>query len=106
MSQLISELHTKLKNKKANKLAKATNKQNSMSLKMMKIIMPIVMVLFVLTSSASFGIYILASNIASIAVGEIISLIVNKLTKKKQEEVEACLEKEADRLIKKGKFQE
>ena len=106
LSQLISELHTKLKNKKANKLAKATNNQNSMSLKMMKIIMPIVMVLFVLTSSASFGIYILASNIASIAVGEIISLIVNKLTKKKQEEVEACLEKEADRLIKKGKFQE
>lgn len=105
-SQMIADLHTKLRSKKANKLAKATSQQNSMSLKIMKIIMPIVMVLFVITSSASFGIYILASNIVTIITGEIISLIVNKLTKKKQEEVEACLEKEANRLIKKGKFQE
>lgn len=105
-SQMLADLHTKLRSKKANKLAKATNQQNSMSLKLMKIIMPIVMVLFVITSSASFGIYILASNIVTILTGEIISLIVNKLTKKKQEEVEACLEKEANRLIKKGKFQE
>lgn len=106
LSQMVAELHTKLKNKKANSLAKQTNTQNQMSLKMMKIIMPIVMVLFVLTSSASFGIYTLASNVSAIAVGEIINLIVNKLTKKKQEEVETYLEKEADRLIKKGKFQE
>lgn len=72
----------------------------------MKIVMPIIMLTFVLTSSASFGIYILASNIASIAIGEIISLIINKLTKKKQAEVEEYLEKEANRLIKKGKLQE
>ncbi len=104
--QIIADLHTKLKNKKANKLAKATNKQNQMSLKIMKIIMPIIMVSFVLTSSASFGIYILASNIASIAFGEIIALIVNKLTKKQQEEVEEELAKEAERLIKKGQLQE
>lgn len=105
-SQMLADLHTRLRSKKANKLAKATNQQNSMSLKIMKIIMPIIMVLFVITSSASFGIYILASNIVTILTGEIIRLIVNKLTKKKQEEVEACLEKEANRLIKKGKFQE
>ncbi|MBP3581441.1 MAG: YidC/Oxa1 family membrane protein insertase [Clostridia bacterium] len=104
--QLITDFHTKLRNKKANKLAKATNKQNQMSLKVMKIIMPIIMVSFVLTSSASFGIYILASNVASIAFGEIIALIVNKLTRKQQEEVEAELAKEAERLIKKGQLQE
>ena len=104
--QLITDFHTKLRNKKANKLAKATNKQNQMSLKIMKIIMPIIMVCFVLTSSASFGIYILASNVAAIAFGEIIALIVNKLTRKQQEAVEEELAKEAERLIKKGQLQE
>ena len=54
--QLITDYHTKLKNKRANKLAKATSSANAMSLKMMKIIMPLIMVGFVLTSSASFGI--------------------------------------------------
>ncbi len=107
LSQYITELHTKLKNKKANTVAKAaTDSSMGMSMKIMKIVMPIIMLTFVLTSSASFGIYILASNIASIAIGEIISLIINKLTKKKQAEVEEYLEKEANRLIKKGKLQE
>lgn len=104
--QIITDFHTKLKNKKANKLAKATNKQTQMSLKVMKIIMPLIMVCFVLTSSASFGIYILASNVAAIAFGEIIALIVDKMTKNKRLEVEAELAKEAERLIKKGQLQE
>lgn len=107
LSQYITELHTKLKNKKANTVAKAaTDSTMGMSMKVMKIIMPIIMLTFVLTTSASFGIYILASNIASIALGELITLIINKLTKKKQIEVEEYLEKEANRLIKKGKLQE
>ena len=63
------------------------------------------MIMFVLSSSASFGIYLLASNVASIALGEIINLLVNKFTKIKRLEVEEFLEKEADRLIKKGKLQ-
>ncbi len=105
LSQIIADLHNKLKSKKANTLAKATNQQNQMSMKMIKIIMPIIMVMFVITSSASFGIHILASNIASIAVGEVIKLFVNLATKKQQAEVVAVLEKEANRLIKKGKLQ-
>ena len=104
-SQFISDFHTKLKNKRANTLAKATN-QNAASLKIIKFILPITMILFVLTSSASFGIYLLASNIASIATGELIALIVNRITRKRQLEVEEELEKEATRLIKKGKLQE
>ncbi len=107
LSQYITELHTRLKNKKANTVAKkASDSSMGMSMKIMKFVMPIIMLIFVLTSSASFGIYILASNISSIAIGEIINLIVNKLTKKKQIEVEEYLEKEANRLIKKGKLQE
>ena len=104
LAQYIAELHNKLKNKKANALAKAAKAQNSTSIKMMKIIMPIIMVFFVLSSSASFGIYILASNVATIAVGEIITLFVDRATRKKQQEVEEVLEKEANRLIKKGKL--
>ncbi len=107
LSQYITELHTRLKNKKANIVAKAaTDSSMGVSMKIMKIVMPIIMIIFVLTSSASFGIYILASNIATIALGELITLIINKLTKKKQTEVEEFLEKEANRLIKKGKLQE
>ena len=105
LAQVISDLHVKLKNKRAKKLAAATN-QNQASLKLIKIILPITMILFVLTSSASFGIYLLASNITSILTGELIALVVNRITRKKQLEVEAELEKEATRLIKKGKLQE
>ena len=64
------------------------------------------MVGFAFSSSACFGLYLIASSIASIAFGEIIAIIVNKLTKNKQKEVEDVLEKEANRLIKKGKLQE
>lgn len=107
LSQYITELHNKLKNKKANIVAKnATDATMGTSMKMMKIIMPIIMLIFVLTSSASFGIYILASNIASIAFGEIETLIINRVFRNKQREVEEALEKEANRMIKKGKLQE
>lgn len=105
LSQLISDLHNKLKNKKANKLAKSANDQMGNSMKIMKFVMPIIMVIFTLTTSASFGLYILASNITSIALGELTTLIINALTKKKRLEVEAELEKEANRLIKKGKLE-
>lgn len=101
-AQYITELHNKLKNKKAQSLAKSAGPENSGSMKVMKIVMPAVMVIFVLTSTASFGLYILASNVASIALGELTTLVVDKMTKKKRLEVEEYLEKEANRLIKKG----
>lgn len=104
LSQFITELHTKLKNKKANALAKTAGSANASSMKMMKIIMPIIMVVFTLTASASFGLYILASNVTSILIGEITTIVIDALTKKKRLEIEAELEKEADRLIRKGKL--
>ena len=75
-------------------------------MKVMKIVLPIVMVIFTLTASASFGLYILASNIATMAFGELTTLLIDVLTKKKRLEVEESLEKEANRLIKKGQFKE
>ncbi len=106
LSQYVAELHTRLKNRKANKLAKEANTSTATTMKTMKIVMPIIMVVFTLTASASFGLYILASNIATMALGELTTLIINALTKKKRLEVEQSLEKEANRLIKKGQFKE
>lgn len=107
LSQIISELHTKLKNKKAQKLATVSGDASSaMSMKLMKIIMPIIMVFFALSSSTSFGIYLFSSSLASLAIGEVTSIIINKLTRRQQKEVEEVLEKEANRLIKKGQLQE
>ncbi len=105
LTQWIAELHNKLKNKKANKVAKNTD-STAGTMKIMKFVMPVIMVIFVFSTGASFGIYILASNLASMVLGEISTLIIDKLTKKKRLEVEEYLEKEANRLIKKGKLQE
>ncbi len=104
LSQLISQLQNRLKNKKANNLAKATEKSMGMSMKIMMIVMPIIMLVFALTTGAGFGIYIVTSNIASIILGQISTLIIDRLTKKKRLEVEAYLEKEANRLIRKGQM--
>lgn len=105
LTQWVTDLHNKLKNKKAQTLAKVSD-QAAGTMKMMKIIMPLIMVMFAFTSSTSFGIYLLASSIAALAFGEVITLIINKLTKKQQAEVEEVLEKEANRMIKKGMLQE
>lgn len=106
LSQWISERASGLRNKKAKKLASASEKAaaGGGAMKIMKIVLPIIMVIFVLTSGSSFGIYIISSSIASILLGEIINLIVDAITKKKRIEVEQYLEKEADRLIRKGKL--
>lgn len=107
LSQFVMELSNNLKNKKANKLAKSAEASTGgMSMKIMKIIMPIIMIVFVLTTSSAFGIYILASNLASILFGTIISLIIDRITRNKRLEVEEFLEKEANRMIKKGYIQE
>lgn len=104
LSQFISELGNKLKSKKANMVAESANQNKSMGL-IMKIILPVMMAIFVLTSSASFGIYILASSVVSTLLSLVINLIVDKLTAKKQREVSEYLEKEAlkaeRRLLKK-----
>lgn len=105
LSQWIADLHTKLRNKKAQKLVKASD-PSERTMKIMKLITPLIMVGFAFSSSACFGLYLIASAIANILFGEIVAIIVDKLTKKTQEEVEEVLEKEANRLIKKGKLQE
>lgn len=106
LSQYISELHNKLKNKKANKIAQSSGNETASTMKIMKFVMPVIMVIFVLSASASFGLYILASNVASILLGELTTLAIDAMTKKQRLAIEAELEKEANRLIRKGKFKE
>jgi len=102
LSQWVSERMTKSKNKNVNKMTDQTNPQSN-AMKYMKIFLPIMMVIFVLTSSAAFGLYIVSSSIISILISVITSLIVNACYKKKEEEIIVGLEKEALRSMKKNK---
>lgn len=102
LSQYISELMNKPKNKDVNKLVENANANNG-TMKFMKFLMPAMMIIFVLTSSAAFGIYIVASSLISMGISSLVGLIVNACYKKKQEEVMEYLEKEATKAAKRSK---
>ena len=102
LSQWITELLQKSKNKKVNDLVQQSNQQAG-AMKFMKFFLPVMMVIFVLTSSASFGLYIVSSSLISMLISTLTSLIVNACYKKKEEEIVATLEREAIRSMKKGK---
>ena len=99
LSQYVAQSSTKLKNKELNKVADAQT-QNAGMMKFMKILMPAMMVIFVLTSSSAFGMYVVTSSLVSMGLSLLISVFVNLMTKKKEAEVTAYLEKEALRLAK------
>jgi len=101
LSQWITELLQKSKNKQVNDLMQSTNQQAG-AMKMMKILLPIMMVVFVLTSSAAFGLYIVSSSLISMLITVLTSLIVNACYKKKEEEVLKTLEREQLRSMKKN----
>lgn len=72
-----------------------TNDQTQNTMKIMKLILPIIMLIFVVTNTASFGIYILVGNIVSIIFNILFGIIVKKLTQKEEEKYLAYVEKEA-----------
>ena len=100
LSQWVAQLSTNLKKKELNKVAQ-NPQSNAGMMKFMKIFLPAMMVIFVISSSASFGIYVVTSSIAAILTSYITGLIVNLMTRKKEAEVTAYLEKENLKLIKK-----
>ena len=102
LSQFLSELMSKPKDKNVNKLVESANANNG-SMKIMKILLPAMMVVFVLTSSSAFGIYIVASSLISMGISALVGVIVNACYKKKQEEVMEYLEKEALKVAKRSK---
>ncbi len=101
LSQWISELMNRPSGKQVNQYLNESNPQGGM-MKFMKILLPALMIIFVLTSSAAFGIYIVVSSLISIGLSALIGVIVNACFKKKQEEVYAELEKEAMKSLKKS----
>lgn len=100
LSQYIAQLTTKLKKKELNRIAENPMASGGM-MKFMKILLPAMMVIFVLSSSAAFGLYVVTNSIISILLTLLISIFVNLITKKKEEEVTEFLEKEASRQNKK-----
>ena len=64
-------------------------------MKGMKLVLPIMMIVFALTNSASFGIYLIASSLIGIITNVATSFLVNKLTRKEEEKYLVWAEKEA-----------
>ena len=100
LSQWLNDLATKSKSKKLNDMVDKNNGSGG-AMKVMKFVLPIMMVVFVLTSSSAFGLYYVTNSLVSIGFGQIINLIVNAMTKKKQDEVDAYIEKETIRSMRK-----
>ncbi len=100
LSQYVSELMNKSKNKHVNQMMEQNNPTGG-TMKFMKILLPAMMVIFVLTSSSAFGIYIVWSSLISMGLSAVIGAIVNACFKKKEEEIMVSLEKEVVRSIKK-----
>ena len=91
LSQYLSELQNKVKKEKEVKV----HDPSQSTMKIMKIMMPAMMAIFALTSTASFGIYLIASSLIGMLTSFISGLLAKKLTKKEEEKYLAFLEKEA-----------
>ncbi len=100
LSQYLSELQNK--SKKANALKQQSEQEMQMqkTMNFMRILLPAMMVIFALTNSASFGIYLIASSIIGIITNFATSFLVNKLTRGEEEKYLAWAEKEAVRQAK------
>lgn len=104
LSQFVSELGNKVERKKKDRINKfyqveddknkAKSQPSAGSMKLLKYILPIIMAIFVITSSAAFGIYIVVSSAASILINLLINYLVKICTKKQELEVLAVLEKQ------------
>ena len=100
LSQWVTEKMGKSKNKAINQLTEATS-QTGGAMKFMKFLLPAIMVIFVMTSSSAFGLYIVSSAIISIGISALTSVIVNAIYKKKEEEIASSLEREALKSVRK-----
>lgn len=100
-SQFLNEFITKHKNKKAQTIVDNANPQGK-SMWFMKLLLPIMMAIFVFTTNAAFGIYVVTNSIISMITSLLINVIIKKVFAKKQAEVDALLLKEAERAAKKA----
>ena len=106
LSQYLSELQNNSKKEKGLKQKSAQEEQMQKTMGFMRILLPAMMVIFALTSSASFGIYLIASSLIGIITNFVTGIFVNKLTRKEEEKYLAWLEKEALHQAKKNHNQQ
>ena len=99
-SQFLTEFINKHKNKKAQNIIDQANPQGK-SMWFMKLLLPITMAIFVFTTNAAFGIYVVTNSIISTITSLIIGKIISKVFAKRQAEVDEILLKEAARVAKK-----
>ncbi len=100
-TMMISDLSTKSKNKKSQQVVDAANPQ-AKSMWFMKLLVPVMMAIFVFTTNSAFGIYVITNSLMSTIIGLITNLIVSKVFRKKEAEVEEELAKEALKLEKRN----
>ena len=99
LSQFINDKANKQKNKNAQQIVDAANPQGK-SAWVMKIMLPVMMAIFVFTTNAAFGIYVVTNSIMSTLISLITTAITNKVFAKRQAEVDEYLAKEAGKIQK------
>lgn len=100
-SQFLTDYMNKHKNKTAQNIVDNANPQGK-SMWFMKLLLPAMMAIFVFTTNAAFGIYVVTNSIISMIITTIINAIITKVFAKKQADVDAFLLKEAARVEKKA----
>ena len=95
LSQYLSELQNKTKKEKKLQQKSPQDIQMEKTMRFMRLLLPAMMVIFALTNSASFGLYLIASSLIGIITNFATSFFVNILTRKEEEKYLAWLEKEA-----------
>ena len=100
-TQAVNDLSNKNKNKNAQAIVNQANPQGK-SMWFMKLLIPVMMAIFVFTTNAAFGIYVVTNSLVSTLIGFLTNWIIGLAFKKKQEAVNEALEKEAERIQRKA----
>jgi len=74
--------------------------KTNQSLSILKLLLPAINVIFILTSNAAFGLYLLTSTVATTLLSLVINILVRKSTRKLEEETKQVLLKQEQKLIK------
>lgn len=100
-TQAVNDLANKNKNKHAQAIVNQANPQGK-SAWFMKLLVPVMMAIFVFTTNAAFGIYVVTNSIMSTLIGFLTNWIIGLAFRKKQETVNEALEKEAEKIQRKA----
>lgn len=98
LSSLLQQYLTEKSNDTKTKLQNNNDQltaQTQSTMKIMKLVLPLILFIFVVTNTASFGIYVLIGNIWGILTNLLFGFIVKKLTKKEEDKYLDYLQKES-----------